>query len=219
MAASLSHPSARSVGAASARPAWYVSRARLADAGGGAAARRRRREMKRQAAERVPLAGRRAYRAAQEVLAQGLKLWKTADNKTRLALMLLGPLNLLLLALLANRRSSRPSLARARAHRDRRHRLCRPGDDGVPARHRHLAPGRGGAGDRARTEGGRHQAADRDPPLRGHPPLGPRGVPARLAARDARPSSSKRWPSRRMESRRRTGASSGRSTTSTSASR
>ena len=70
--------------------------------GGGAAARRRRREMKRQAAERVPLAGRRAYRAAQAVLAQGLKLWKTADNKTRLALMLLGPLNLLLLALLAN---------------------------------------------------------------------------------------------------------------------
>jgi hypothetical protein len=58
--------------------------------------------MKRQAAERIPLAGRRAYRAAQEVLAQGLKLWKTADNKTRLALMLLGPLNLLLLALLSN---------------------------------------------------------------------------------------------------------------------
>jgi hypothetical protein len=58
--------------------------------------------MKRMAAERVPLRGRRAYRAPQEVLAQGLKLWKTADNKTRLALMLLGPLNLLLLALLAN---------------------------------------------------------------------------------------------------------------------
>ena len=68
----------------------------------GAAGRRRRKEMKRLAAERVPLAGRRAYRAAQEVLAQGLKLWKTADNKTRLALMLLGPLNLLLLALLSN---------------------------------------------------------------------------------------------------------------------
>ena len=68
----------------------------------GAAGRRRRREMKRQAAEREPLAGRRAYRAAEEVLAQGLKLWKTADNKTRLALMLLGPLNLLLLALLSN---------------------------------------------------------------------------------------------------------------------
>jgi hypothetical protein len=58
--------------------------------------------MKRMARERLPLSGRRAYRAAQEVLAQGLKLWKTADNKTRLALMLLGPLNLLLLALLSN---------------------------------------------------------------------------------------------------------------------
>src|ERR1700704_6430600 len=64
--------------------------------------RRRRKEMRRLARERVPLAGRRAYCAAQEVLAQGLKLWKTADNKTRLALMLLGPLNLLLLALIAN---------------------------------------------------------------------------------------------------------------------
>src|SRR6478672_4495184 len=68
----------------------------------GAAARRRRKEIKRQAEERLPLGGRRAYRAAQEVLEQGLKLWKTADNKTRLALMLLGPLNLLLLALLSN---------------------------------------------------------------------------------------------------------------------
>jgi hypothetical protein len=69
---------------------------------GGISGRRQRREMKRMAAERLPLAGRRAYRATQEVLAQGLKLWKTADNKTRLALMLLGPLNLLLLALIAN---------------------------------------------------------------------------------------------------------------------
>ena len=68
----------------------------------GAAGRRRRKEMKRLAAEREPLSARRAYRAAQEVLAQGLKLWKTADNKTRLALMLLGPLNLLLLVLIAN---------------------------------------------------------------------------------------------------------------------
>src|ERR1043165_1071012 len=68
----------------------------------GIAGRRRRKELKRLAAERLPLAGRRAYRAAQEVLAQGLKLWKTADNKTRLALMLLGPLNLLLLGLIAN---------------------------------------------------------------------------------------------------------------------
>jgi len=68
----------------------------------GITGRRRRKEIKRLAAERVPLSGRRGYRAAQEVLAQGLKLWKTADNKTRLALMLLGPLNLLLLVLLAN---------------------------------------------------------------------------------------------------------------------
>ena len=69
---------------------------------GEAGGRRRRREMKRMAAEREPLSGRRAYRAPQEVLEQGLKLWKTADNKTRLALMLLGPLNLLLLALLSH---------------------------------------------------------------------------------------------------------------------
>jgi hypothetical protein len=47
--------------------------------------------------------GRRAYRAAQEVLEQGLDLWKMADNKARLALMLLGPLNVLLLILLSNR--------------------------------------------------------------------------------------------------------------------
>src|SRR5258707_7872903 len=68
----------------------------------GITGRRRRKEIKRLAAQRVPLSGRRGYRAAQEVLAQGLKLWKTADNKTRLALMLLGPLNLLLLALISN---------------------------------------------------------------------------------------------------------------------
>ena len=68
----------------------------------GITGRRRRKEVKRLAAQRVPLSGRRGYRAAQEVLAQGLKLWKTADNKTRLALMLLGPLNLLLLALISN---------------------------------------------------------------------------------------------------------------------
>jgi Calcineurin-like phosphoesterase len=68
----------------------------------GITGRRRRKETKRLAAQRVPLSGRRGYRAAQEVLAQGLKLWKTADNKTRLALMLLGPLNLLLLALISN---------------------------------------------------------------------------------------------------------------------
>jgi hypothetical protein len=68
----------------------------------GITGRRRRKEVKRLAAQRVPLSGRRGYRAAQEVLAQGLKLWKTADNKTRLALMLLGPLNLLLLVLITN---------------------------------------------------------------------------------------------------------------------
>jgi hypothetical protein len=64
--------------------------------------RLRRKERKRLAADRRPLAARRAYRAAQEVLDQGMHLWKMADNKARLALMLLGPLNVLLLALLAN---------------------------------------------------------------------------------------------------------------------
>ena len=39
---------------------------------------------------------------AQAVLDQGIHLWKMADNKTRLALTLLGPLNALLLILLAN---------------------------------------------------------------------------------------------------------------------
>ncbi len=68
----------------------------------GTTGRRRRKEIKRLAAQRVPLSGRRVYRAAQEVLAQGLKLWKTADYKTRFAVMLLGPLNLLLLVLIAN---------------------------------------------------------------------------------------------------------------------
>src|SRR5947207_6016512 len=64
--------------------------------------RLRRKERKRLAAERRPLAWRRAYRAAQEVLEQGLHLWKMADNKTRLALTMLGPLNALLLLLIAN---------------------------------------------------------------------------------------------------------------------
>jgi hypothetical protein len=68
----------------------------------GITGRRRRKEIKRLAAQRVPLSGRRGYRAAQEVLAQGLKLWKTADNKTWMAITLLGPLNLLLLVLIAN---------------------------------------------------------------------------------------------------------------------
>lgn len=61
-----------------------------------------RKARKRIATERLPIPSRRAYRAAQEVLEQGFDLWKMADNKTRLALMLLGPLNALLLALLSN---------------------------------------------------------------------------------------------------------------------
>jgi hypothetical protein len=61
-----------------------------------------RKQRKRIATERLPIPQRRAYRAAQEVLEQGLDLWKMADNKTRLALMLLGPLNAVLLALLSN---------------------------------------------------------------------------------------------------------------------
>jgi hypothetical protein len=64
--------------------------------------RLRRKDRKRLEVESRPLPRRRAYRAAQEVLEQGIHLWKMADNKTRLALMLLGPLNALLLALLAN---------------------------------------------------------------------------------------------------------------------
>jgi hypothetical protein len=65
--------------------------------------RLRRKERKRAADDREPMSGRRAYRAAQEVLEQGLDLWKMADNKARLALMLLGPLNLILVMLLAHR--------------------------------------------------------------------------------------------------------------------
>ena len=65
--------------------------------------RERRKERKREADDREPMSGRQAYRAAQEVLEQGLDLWKMADNKARLALMLLGPLNLVLVLLLANR--------------------------------------------------------------------------------------------------------------------
>src|ERR1700730_5377226 len=64
--------------------------------------RLRRKDRKRLEVESQPLPRRRAYRAAQEGLDQGMHLWKMADNKTRLALMLLGPLNALLLALLAN---------------------------------------------------------------------------------------------------------------------
>ncbi|HEV7500512.1 MAG TPA: metallophosphoesterase [Vicinamibacteria bacterium] len=67
-----------------------------------AAPRLTRKQRKRIATESLPIPQRRAYRAAQEVLEQGFDLWKMADNKTRLALMLLGPLNALLLALLAN---------------------------------------------------------------------------------------------------------------------
>jgi hypothetical protein len=66
--------------------------------------RLRRRERKRSdAGAGEALDGRRAYVAAQAVLEQGLDLWKMADNKARLALMLLGPLNVVLLILLSNR--------------------------------------------------------------------------------------------------------------------
>jgi pycsar effector protein len=65
--------------------------------------RQRRKERNRMATEQEPLGGRQAYRAAQEVLVQGLDLWKMADNKARLSLLLLGPLNLILVLLLANR--------------------------------------------------------------------------------------------------------------------
>ena len=68
-----------------------------------AARRLRRQERKAEAADREPMGGRRAYLAAQEVLVQGLDLWKTADNKARLALMLLGPLNVILVFLLSHR--------------------------------------------------------------------------------------------------------------------
>jgi hypothetical protein len=64
--------------------------------------RSRRKEKRRQEAQQGPMGRRRAYRAAQEVLEQGFDLWKIADNKARLALMLLGPLNVVLLLLLAN---------------------------------------------------------------------------------------------------------------------
>lgn len=65
--------------------------------------RLRRKERKDASADRKPLGGRRGYLAAQEVLEQGLDLWKTADNKARLALMLLGPLNVILVLLLSQR--------------------------------------------------------------------------------------------------------------------
>jgi hypothetical protein len=68
-----------------------------------AARRLRRKERKRIAADQERIAGRRAYRAAQEVLDQGMHLWKMADNKARFALMLLGPLNVILLVLLSHR--------------------------------------------------------------------------------------------------------------------
>jgi hypothetical protein len=64
--------------------------------------RLRRKERKKAAAAQEPMSGRQAYRAAQEVLEQGLDLWKMADHKARLALMLLAPLILILLLLLLN---------------------------------------------------------------------------------------------------------------------
>src|SRR5438552_5739856 len=64
--------------------------------------RLRRKERKRLAAEHSPLPWRRAYRAAEEVLDQGMHLWKVVDNKTWVALTLLGPLNAVLVGLIAN---------------------------------------------------------------------------------------------------------------------
>ncbi|HUG54293.1 MAG TPA: hypothetical protein VMR21_11860 [Vicinamibacteria bacterium] len=61
----------------------------------------RRNERKRRRADDGPLARRRAYRAAREVLEQGLVLWKIADRKARVAVMLLVPLIVVLVLLLA----------------------------------------------------------------------------------------------------------------------
>jgi hypothetical protein len=62
----------------------------------------RRRERRRRAAEQQPLRRRPAYRAALEVLDEGLHLWKRADNKARVAVNVLGPFIALLLLVLAN---------------------------------------------------------------------------------------------------------------------
>jgi hypothetical protein len=61
-----------------------------------------RRERRRQAEERGPLRPRRAYRAAFEALDEGLHLWKIADQKSRVAIQVLGPFAVLVLVLLAN---------------------------------------------------------------------------------------------------------------------
>lgn len=55
------------------------------------------------AADQGPLGRRQAYRVAQEALEHGFDLWKMADNKARLALIVLGPLNLILVLLLSHR--------------------------------------------------------------------------------------------------------------------
>jgi hypothetical protein len=52
--------------------------------------------------ERRPLRALRRYRALRDVIEQGRHLWKTSDNKARLAIMLLGPVNGVLLGALAN---------------------------------------------------------------------------------------------------------------------
>ena len=65
--------------------------------------RLRRKERKRQAADEGPLGRRQAYRVAQEALEYGFDLWKIADNQARLALMLLGPLNIILVFLVSHR--------------------------------------------------------------------------------------------------------------------
>jgi hypothetical protein len=68
-----------------------------------AARRLRRKERKRDSAGEEPLNRRRAYRVAQEALKHGFDLWKMADNRARLALMLLGPLNIILVMLVSHR--------------------------------------------------------------------------------------------------------------------
>jgi hypothetical protein len=65
--------------------------------------RLRRKERKRDSADEGPLNRRRAYRVAQEALKHGFDLWKMADNRARLALMLLGPLNVILVLLVSHR--------------------------------------------------------------------------------------------------------------------
>ena len=65
--------------------------------------RQRRKERERDSADEGPLGRRRAYRVAQEALEHGFDLWKMADHQARLALMLLGPLIIILVLLVSHR--------------------------------------------------------------------------------------------------------------------